>query len=58
LCGLCDAYEVMSENTLKASFDEPNGKVGLAASVGVEFKGEVTSDTVKQTVDKIKKAFE
>jgi len=48
----------MSENTLKASFDEPNGKVGLAASVGVEFKGEVTSDTVKQTVDKIKKAFE
>ncbi|MDV6314914.1 RHS repeat-associated core domain-containing protein [Idiomarina sp. HP20-50] len=56
--------EVMSENTLngdvknQASFDEPNGKVGLAASVGVEFKGEVTSDAVKQAVDKIKKTFE
>ena len=56
--------EVMSENILngdvksQASFDEPKGKVGLAASVGVEFKGEVTSDAVKQAVDKIKKTFE
>ena len=54
----------MSENTLsgdvknQASFGKRKIKGGLGASVGVELKGDVTPDAVKQAIDKIKKTFE